>query len=512
MPSPRAAPSHCWWLLAAALVSLPAGAVDYSKNCPAEKDEAKVMPGIYDGTFSAVMTAKGDERALGMTLQIQLEGKIHLELGSETFGTTQTSPNENSKVQAEYSIAGAGTKQKGPFDVLGGMSFTGRGELPYQNAVTYRGEKGDVKFLVEFKGPLDVSGGVFAAVEDTQGPQDATAAHQGSASGTVIVRFLVDDGDCLGVHGTFTAAFLDDTAKAFEAKGFKVTRGPQDWSAKSTIDPKELDAYREELERKPPKNIVRSRSFEDVRAAEDAGVTEPPSIREAEVERLLDLLKKADGKPDPLKRCLRAMWIQHARRTVSQWLSDDKDALHRYRASPPRRCDPSNANGCAVGDIEGLVLRGRAVLDDVATISQLGLHACSENLESDALVFVGNKLGERLSWLARMGGAPENLLKYAREAVLLGATDAWSDVIMEICHQAQVHAEATFRDYIATSHARGKNVCDPVVWEKARRAAATFYEATTIGCGCTSCMDMAEIAYVNERCLGPGQPRSPKGK
>lgn len=510
MRSPRLG-SRREWLVVAALLSLPAWAADYSKNCPVEKDEAKVYPGIYDGTFSTRMTAKGDARALGMTLNIELKGTIHLDLGADTLGTGLTSPNQKSKVRAEYSIAGAGEQQKGSLAVLGGMSFTGQGELAYENDLTFRGDKGVVKYLIEFKGPLDVSGGVFAAVEDTQGPQDATAKHEGSASGTANVRFVVDEGDCLGVHGTFTAAFLDETAQAFEAKGFRVTRGPQDWSAKSTVDPKELDAFKAELERKPPKNIVRSGSFQDVRAREEEG-NAPPSIREAEVQRLLDLLKKADGKQDPLKRCLRTMWVQHARRTVSQWLSDDQDALHRYRASPPRRCDPSSPDGCGVGDIEGLVLRGRAVLEDVRAISLLGLHACSEGLETESLAFVGNKLSERLSWLARVGGAPEDLFRYAREAMLLGASDAWSDVILEVCHQAQVHAEATFRDYLATSYAHGKNVCDPTVYEKARRAAATFYEATTIGCGCERCMDLAEIQYINDRCVGPGKPRPPKGK
>ncbi len=440
---------------------------EYSKNCPKDGErQGKLMPGKFDGSFDAKLFMKGDDKALGMELTLWFHGKLHVEAGDDGLAAQGT------VAEAEYWLGGAGKKEKGQLDVMGGMSFTGQGTMRFQGAKSEEFEVG---------GPLEVGGGVIVGIENREGSQDGVAKHGGTSSGEARVKFQVASAGCSGAQGTFTSAVLTDSQREFASKGFAVTPSGAGWSVGTSSDSKEEDRFRKELERAPSKIVKRLAT---------------------EVARLWGLSEQARGKPQPMDECLLAVWRGHVRRKLTDWLAENTKLLKAYRASVPRRCDPLAPNGCSAGDTSGLLERVRSVIEVDRALAMLGLDTCDEKVHTRAWDAIESKMRERLDYLLRVGAAPEDLLAFSRNAQLVGAVspELMSETLMAVTRYAEQQAEIYYAAFRRARSAKGQDDCDPGAREAARVALAAARQCQMLGGACARAMTPEEAVALDEGC------------
>lgn len=94
----------------------------------------------------------------------------------------------------------------------------------------------------------------------------------------------------------------------------------------------------------------------------------------------------------------------------------------------------------------------------------------------------------------------------------VGSPETWERVVESNCFQLHTGCKDAYTAFRVGSAKHQKDVCEPSVYEAARVATGWFKESKFCGCPVERCMDQEESAYVFGQCIGPGQPRHPKGK
>ncbi|HJW72640.1 MAG TPA: hypothetical protein VJ486_07255 [Geothrix sp.] len=419
---------RCFGLVA--LLGSIASAQDFSANCkgPGESTTT-IMDGKYKGTWKISVTFRQTVGGAELSQTITGDGEFTLKVDrGGSGGGSSLEGKMTTKTQASWNPLGATADQH----------LAGQADLALD---------GDIQ-PSEFrtKSSHSTSGSVHVTA------MGKSASQGQSFSDTVDLVFLADRGDCDGASGHLTSESLQGMISSMEGAGYAVERPSWTWEMtreKEAGDP--IQKFKDELEKKAPQGIVRT--------------------REVEARRLGKLAERIrNDEPESIRECLWSLWVAHVIGQYEAWAAEDAKSLTGYK-----------------GDWSGLQERIRRALDTDRALCLMGRDTCASSTHQQLWNAIQSALSAYLTRMAEGSASQAHLLDVLKSAQLLGAVSpaleeqTWA----AIQAQAKEMADLTYANFLAAVQgarsAKRDPATDSTVQGAAQHAIAAEKAANLVG-------------------------------
>jgi hypothetical protein len=426
----------------------PLGAEDYSRHCKGPNPtEVLIADGTYKGTWEVGVTFR---QAIGatMTQTFKAGGDFTLKVDRGTYSMgmaanlSKLEGEMRSSTVMQWTVPAAGAQADQKLEGFGWLKLDG-----------------------------EVSGSRFKAKSEhsTSGQLSVTASLASrttsqSFSNSMSLDFVADQGNCEGASGRVLSDTLTESINMAKRAGVSVEL--QAWTWRMAREQEEggdrIQKFKEELSKKAPTGIVRTREAEAIRLG-----------------KLADRIKKDE--PESLRECLWLLWTEHITQQYQAWAQEDAQSLKGYQ-----------------GDWSGLRQRIVRALETLRSLSLLGQDECTAGVQEKVWMAMQGALSYHLDRMAR-GQAPINhLLKVLKEAQILGTVSPAIEARVEnaIQTQAKTQADLTYNYFNSAAQAAkgAKRVPakDPAVMEAFRTALNAEKAANILGLELRQTLDLAD--------------------
>lgn len=364
------------------LLGSSAFAQDFSVNCKGPGESStQIMDGKYKGTWKISATFRQTVGGAELSQTITGDGEFTLKVDhSGSAGGSSLQGKMTTKTQASWNPIGATADQ----------NLAGQADLALD---------GDIK-ASEFrtKSSHATSGSVHVTA------MGKSASQSQSFSDTVDLVFLADQGTCDGASGRVTSESLQGMITSMESAGYTVERPSWLWvMTREKEDDDPIKKFQDELEKKAPQGIVRTREVEARRLGKLAG-----RIRNDE--------------PESIRECLWSLWVAHVIGQYEAWAGEDTKSLTGYK-----------------GDWSGLQERITRALDTDRALCLMGRDTCASGTHEQLWTAIQGALSAYLTRMAEGSASQAHLLDVLKSAQLLGAVSP----ALEAQTWAAIQAQAT---------------------------------------------------------------------
>lgn len=423
------------------LLVSPLVAQDASRHCKPVEPEARLAEGRYEGRFELAMVCRQDVGGAPMKQTFKAVGTFRIAIDRRPRGEDSPegrAPSDHSSVEGELATTTA--MDMGLPSGSADQNLKGKGSLVLKDKVR------DMSFTLT--SAHTTSGQIAVSGMGHRFGQDQSIRDQ------VVVELIADNSDCNGAGGKVKSPSMEDMAASMQEAGFQVEMVPCRWSMRRIEDASDkVQALREELIRKAPSGIHRT--------------------REAEAQRLAKIADRIRQEPKEIQDCLFTIWMAHVQGVYTSWVQEDAPKLRAYR-----------------GDWPGLQALVRRALEADRGLSLLGLDTCSESAHRELWNALGLAFSHYLKRMCKGEVSHVHLLDAIKAADLLGSISpqlyqaAWESLQREAVNLADI-AYAAFTAQMKQARGRGLNrseaMKDPVVAEAFNKAILTEKSASAVG-------------------------------
>jgi hypothetical protein len=249
---------------------------------------------------------------------------------------------------------------------------------------------------------------------------------------------------------------------SMEGAGYKVERPTWTWEmTREKEDGDPIQKFKEELEKKAPQGIVRT--------------------REAEARRLGKLAERIrNDEPESIRECLWSLWVAHVIGQYEAWAVEDTKSLTGYK-----------------GDWSGLQERITRALDTDRALCLMGRDTCASGTHEQLWTAIQGALSAYLTRMAEGSASQAHLLDVLKSAQLLGAVSPALEAQTWTAIQAQAKelADLTYASFQAAVQgarsAKRDPATDSAVQGASRRAIDAERAANLVGVDTHQSLDLA---------------------